>query len=405
MSGGVGQDGQLIYALADKINSPGTNENMRLFIDKLDNLPKLKKNNGTVILFPTTGDTPPGLDNANIIYVNGGAIANGDGGIFTPFKTIQDANAFMRLTANDINTKSYLVSIYPGEYDGNDINLPINSSVSLIGMGGAGSTILNFSIYITPSATANANYTVENIFIGGAVGLAINGSGLGANPGNFLAKNCAFNINTAAVGANLDIFLFQCGILGGLINGIVKGIDVSILGDINVNVASKFYTTGLNLGVLTAKVNVVGSGEFYTASMVNPGVSFVVGIFQAATPVYVSDKYSYVTPTGTISIKILDSYTPVLKTSVTLDFITNNVYGTILAPITGDPLVNVSATGIQPVGAKAFMIHNSGVPPVFDISKFKATTLSVPYAVNQLNYIEFTFISDTVTLYTIYQQV
>lgn len=406
MSGGIGQDGELIYALQEYIETPGTSENMRLFIDKLDGIPKLKKNNGTVIPFPTTGDAPSGLDNVHMIYVNGDSVANGDGGIFTPFNTVHAANTFMNLPANDLNTKNYVVNIMPGEYDGVDINLPLNAGVALVGLDGAGSTILNFSVFFTPSLTANANYSVENLAILGLTGLAINGAGLGVNVGSFSARNCALIYNSASIGANFSIILHDCGILGGLINGKLSAINCSLIDDINVNIGAKFYTTGLLLFNAAAKVNVVGTGQFYTASMVNPGVSFVVGLFDASgTATYNSDKYSFIEPTGVIVSLINDSYFPSRKSNAVINFLNNAVYGTLAIPITADPDVDVSGSKYEPIGAKALMIHNSGVPPTFDNAKFKATSLSIAYAVNQMNYIEFTYLSSTVTLYTIYQQV
>jgi hypothetical protein len=52
MSGGVGQDGLLPFTEQTYIETPGSKESVRLFINKLDNLPYLKKSNGTVIAFP-----------------------------------------------------------------------------------------------------------------------------------------------------------------------------------------------------------------------------------------------------------------------------------------------------------------------------------------------------------------
>lgn len=52
MSGGIGQDGELIYALPKYIEKASTKENLRLFIDNLDNKAYLKDNNGIVRPFP-----------------------------------------------------------------------------------------------------------------------------------------------------------------------------------------------------------------------------------------------------------------------------------------------------------------------------------------------------------------
>lgn len=406
MSGGIGQDGELVYALEQYIETPGTSENMRLFIDKLDGIPKLKKNNGSVIPFPTTGDAPSGLDNVHMVYVNGGAAANGDGTIFTPFKTIQDANTFMTLPANDLNTKSYLVSIYPGEYDGQAINLPIYAAVSLIGMGGAGSTILNFDIFITPAATANANYTIKNILIISPTGLAINGAGLGAAEGNIIIINSAFEYNSAFIGADFKIFVKDSGLLGGLINGILTADNCSLIGTINVNIGAKFYTAGLHIANPLAKVNVVGSAQYWSTSMVNPQISYVVGLFDpSGTATYISDNYSYIAPTGIIVTFLKDGYVPIYKSDEVLTFLTNNIHGSLQDPITLDPQIDITASKFAPVGARALMIHTSDPAPVFAVDQFKATTLSVPYVTNDVNYIEFIYLSPSVTLYTIYQQV
>lgn len=56
MSGGVGQDGLLIKSKSQYIESPGSSETVRLFIDKDDGKAYLKNKNGTLSPFVAGSD-------------------------------------------------------------------------------------------------------------------------------------------------------------------------------------------------------------------------------------------------------------------------------------------------------------------------------------------------------------
>ena len=67
MSGGVGQDGTLIYSEERYIEKPLSGENVRLFINKLDNQAYLKYKNGSVVSFPVSGG---GSDKNYVLNIN-----------------------------------------------------------------------------------------------------------------------------------------------------------------------------------------------------------------------------------------------------------------------------------------------------------------------------------------------
>jgi hypothetical protein len=105
------------------------------------------------------------------------------------------------------------------------------------------------------------------------------------------------------------------------------------------------------------------------------------------------------------SIPTVLGYTPLptaaaVTTGVTISFVTDRVYGTLVTPETGD--ITADVTGGQ-LGVTNIIIHNSGTAPTFS-SEFKKLSGSGNYVVNVVNYIYCTFITSTEIIYSINQR-
>ncbi len=87
-------------------------------------------------------------------------------------------------------------------------------------------------------------------------------------------------------------------------------------------------------------------------------------------------------------------------TGVALTFVTDQVYGTIGSPETGN--ITFSTTGAQ-IGVTNLIIHNNGTAPTF-ASNMKILSGSGSYVISVVNYIFVTYVNSTEVIYSINQR-
>jgi hypothetical protein len=109
---------------------------------------------------------------------------------------------------------------------------------------------------------------------------------------------------------------------------------------------------------------------------------------------------------NTISATTYNNYIPLptqssSSTGVTLSFITDTVYGTLLSPETGTTITANTTNAL--LGVTNILIHSGGTSPTFS-SEYKKLSGSGNYTTGQVNYIFTTYITSTEIIYSINQR-
>lgn len=109
---------------------------------------------------------------------------------------------------------------------------------------------------------------------------------------------------------------------------------------------------------------------------------------------------------NTISATTYNNYIPLpteasISTGVTLSFITDTVYGTLLSPETGTTITADTTNAL--LGVTNILIHSGGTSPTFS-SEYKKLSGSGNYTTGQVNYIFTTYITSTEIIYSINQR-
>jgi len=130
------------------------------------------------------------------------------------------------------------------------------------------------------------------------------------------------------------------------------------------------------------------------------GTSFTGGTISGAT------NFTNGLTANTISATTYNGYNPLptqaaISSGVTLSFITDTVYGTLLTPETSSA-ITANVTGAL-LGVTNILIHSGSTTPTFE-SQYKKLSGSGNYSAGTINYIFCTYIAPTEIIYSINQR-
>jgi hypothetical protein len=344
--------------------------------------------------------------------------------------TVSGATRFTNgLTANTISATTYenLPIKYYAEFSGSPSVRPIVYSANSIAIG-SGAEALNENMFVVgqyagSGATnaynsnflgSSAGYQATDAFYSNFIGQYAGGGATGANYSNFIgnyAGSGAFNVQVSnfigdnaggnATNASYSTIIgYRAGFatdaslsIGS--NNIIIGTDITL----PPNAANSINIGGVLFGSNTYQTDFLGIPFTGASSTGRIGVN----VAQPTHSLHVSGDTRI---QGGLTATSYNGYNPLptqaaISSGVTLSFITDTVYGTLLTPETSSA-ITANVTGAL-LGVTNILIHSGSTTPTFG-SQYKKLSGSGNYSAGTINYIFCTYIASTEIIYSINQR-
>jgi hypothetical protein len=152
-----------------------------------------------------------------------------------------------------------------------------------------------------------------------------------------------------------------------------------------------------------------GSNTYFNSNSTNPFTGALstgrigINVVQPTHSLHVSGDTRI---QGGLTATTYNGYNPLptqaaISSGVTLSFITDTVYGTLLTPETSSA-ITANVTGAL-LGVTNILIHSGSTTPTFE-SQYKKLSGSGNYSAGTINYIFCTYIASTEIIYSINQR-